>query len=135
MPAKDRYHDSVVRALVKAGWTIDDEQVTLLLESRTMWIDLQASHGRYQTVLMIEVKELAEVNSPIEALANAIGKIILYRVAMRIKKLHFPLVLAISVASYHGILQEDIGIGVIDELDIPLIVYDPDTENIVLWKI
>lgn len=31
MPAKDRYHDVVKRALIKDGWTIDNEQVTLTI--------------------------------------------------------------------------------------------------------
>jgi hypothetical protein len=31
MPAKDRYHAVVVRALIKDGWTITDEQVAVIL--------------------------------------------------------------------------------------------------------
>ncbi|NWF68880.1 MAG: hypothetical protein HXY40_07330 [Chloroflexi bacterium] len=32
MPAKDRYHDTVKRALIKDGWQIAGEQTTLILE-------------------------------------------------------------------------------------------------------
>jgi hypothetical protein len=38
MPAKDRYHDVVVRALRKAGWTILEEQVALSMPRRRVEI-------------------------------------------------------------------------------------------------
>jgi len=34
MPAKDHYHDSVKRALIKDGWTIDGEQVAFIGSER-----------------------------------------------------------------------------------------------------
>ena len=40
MPAKDRYHDTVVRALQKDGWTILDEQVGLFVPSRRLWEEI-----------------------------------------------------------------------------------------------
>jgi hypothetical protein len=38
MPVKDRYHDIVKRALIKEGWIIEDEQFTLTVEQRNLWI-------------------------------------------------------------------------------------------------
>ncbi|MBC7812419.1 MAG: xisH family protein [Burkholderiales bacterium] len=43
MPAKDRYHDTVKRALIKEGWLITDEQVTLIVDKRYLWVDLTVS--------------------------------------------------------------------------------------------
>jgi hypothetical protein len=42
MPAKDRYHDTVLHALVKAGWQITAQPVAVIVENRRLWIDLQA---------------------------------------------------------------------------------------------
>jgi len=56
LPAKDRYHDTVKRALVKDGWTIEDDQVRLKIGSRNLWIDLQASRTNQPFAVLIEVK-------------------------------------------------------------------------------
>mgnify|MGYP000453943940 CR=1 FL=1 len=133
MPAKDRYHDTVKRALIKDGWTINDEQFTLTVEQRNLWIDIQASKGDPRLIVLVEVKELSDVDSPIEALANAAGKISMYRRAMEYSKLNFPLFLAISVESFEGILSEKIGELVLNHEQIPLVVFDPTQEVIVQW--
>ena len=43
MPAKDRHHDAVVRALRKDGWPIIREQFELIVPSRRLWIDIRAA--------------------------------------------------------------------------------------------
>jgi len=135
MPAKDRYHDALKRALLKEGWAIDDEQITLTVDERHLWIDLQISHHVSRQIFLVEVKELSEVDSPIEALANALGKIALYRLAIRLEKIEIPIVLAVSEASYNGILSEVIGQHSVTEANIPLIVFNPQKEEIVLWML
>ncbi len=74
MPAKDRYHDAVKRALIKDGWVIEDEQVTLTFGERYLWVDLRASKREAGGSIFVEVKALDSVLSPVEAWANAIGK-------------------------------------------------------------
>ena len=133
MPAKDRYHDAVKRALIKDGWTIEDEQFTLTVDKRNLWIDLQASKGEPQLIILIEVKELADVDSAIEALANALGKYELYRLALQVSNLDYPLYVAVTKQSYDGILSERIGTLVLGHAQIPLIVFDAETEEIIKW--
>ena len=53
MPAKDRYHDVVVRALAKAGWTILEEQVALSMPTRRVWIDIRASKGTDNVSILV----------------------------------------------------------------------------------
>jgi hypothetical protein len=55
MPAKDRYHDAVERALQKDGWTILREQVELIVPPRRLWIDLRAAEA-CTLVILVEVK-------------------------------------------------------------------------------
>jgi hypothetical protein len=76
LPAKDRYHDVVKRALIKDGWSVTGEQVRLTFGDRYLWIDMQAEKPD-QRIILVEVKELDEVDSPVEALANAVGKYLL----------------------------------------------------------
>lgn len=42
MPTLDRYHDAVKRALIKAGWTVTHDPLTLTLDDRTIYVDLGA---------------------------------------------------------------------------------------------
>jgi hypothetical protein len=133
LPAKDRYHDKVIRALVKDGWTITGEQVKVIVEDRYLFIDIEASRSADNRMALIEVKELDAVSSPIDALAAAVGKYFLYRVALKDAEVTTPLYLAVSEAAYQGILQEKIGQLSILQGNIALVVFDPDREEILRW--
>jgi hypothetical protein len=56
MPAKDRYHDTVVRALVKDGWSITGEQVELVADERRVWVDIEAAKEVEALIILVEVK-------------------------------------------------------------------------------
>jgi hypothetical protein len=133
LPAKARYHDAVKNALIKDGWTIEDEQFTLTIDKRNLWIDLRASKGEPQFIILIEVKELAEVDSAVEALANALGKYELYQVALHDSNFNYPLYLAVTRQSYDGILSERLGKLVLNRVPIPLLIFDAESEVILKW--
>ncbi|MDX1933234.1 MAG: element excision factor XisH family protein [Capsulimonadales bacterium] len=42
MSALDRYHQSVVNALIKDGWTITHQPLTLTVEFRMVRVDIRA---------------------------------------------------------------------------------------------
>ena len=42
MPARDIYHEAVKNALVKDGWTITDDPLTLELDGERLFVDLGA---------------------------------------------------------------------------------------------
>jgi hypothetical protein len=42
VPAKDKFHDTVIAGLSRDGWQIDEEQVELVMDNRILWIDLRA---------------------------------------------------------------------------------------------
>jgi hypothetical protein len=133
LPAKDRYHETVKRALVKDGWTITSEQVTLAVEDRYLWVDIEASKTTSGLIILVEVKELEEVPSPVEALANAIGKSLLYRTALSILEIDTLLYLAVTEAAYQGILSEAIGRLTIKRANVSLLVFSPEKEELVRW--
>jgi len=133
LPAKDYYHDTVKRALLKDGWTITAEQVKIIVEGRNLFIDMEIAHVSRGLVALIEVKELEEVPSPVEALASALGKYFLYRWALDDAGENTPLFLAVSQATYYGILSEKLGAMSIEHGNVPLLVFDPEREEIVKW--
>jgi hypothetical protein len=97
------------------------------------WIDMQAEKPLQQRIVLVEVKELDDVDSPIEALANAIGKYLLYRIGLRNADSDIPLYMAISEASYNGIMQDQIGQQAVAEFSISLLIFDPVQEIITQW--
>jgi hypothetical protein len=56
LPTKDRYHDTVIRALHKSGWTLITEQVAIIVEDCRPWIDIRASKQTENMAILVEVK-------------------------------------------------------------------------------
>ena len=133
MPAKDRYHDTVIRALQKAGWTLITEQVAIIVNDRRLWIDIRASKQTENMAILIEVKGFEGMPSPIEYLANATGKYAMYRAALDYLKMDLPLYMAVPDAAYRGILSEEIGKQTLKHNKVRLIVFDPKHEEIITW--
>ncbi len=133
MPAKDRNHETVVRALAKNGWVITGEQVKLIVEDRYLFIDIEATQSTTNLVVLVEVKELADTPSPVDALAKAVGKYLLYRWALDEAGVSTPLYMAVSQAAFKGILSEKIGTLAITQGKISLLIFDPEREEIVQW--
>jgi hypothetical protein len=133
VPAKDRYHDTVIRALQKAGWTLITEQIAIIVEDRRLWIDIRARKEAEDLAILIEVKGFEGMPSPIEYLANATGKYAMYRAALDYLQIEMPLYMAVPEAAYRGILSEEIGKQTLKHNNVRLLVFDPEREEIVRW--
>lgn len=131
MPAKDRFHGTVVRALIKDGWSIRREQVFVKLPERRLWIDIEAVKAEISVV--VEVKSYSHVPSPVETLAASIGKYVIYRSAMDRLKDNRTLYMAIPEHAHKGIFGETLGQLVIQRVNISLLVYDERKEEIIGW--
>jgi len=101
LPAKDRYHEAVKRALIKSGWTIDDDQVRLKVGTRNLWIDLQASKSG-QLVILVEVKGFENSPSSVEEMSDAVGQYTVYSFALAAKRIPSKLYLAVPNAAKLG---------------------------------
>jgi hypothetical protein len=133
LPAKDRYHDRLKRALIKDQWLITDEQVKLKIGDRRLWIDLEAEHSTEKTLILVEVKEMISA-SQVDDLANSVGQYLMYRVALENKNIQISLYMAVSTTTFRGILSEEIGQLMIERFQISLIIFDPDSEVITEWR-
>lgn len=133
MPAKDRYHDTVKRALIKDGWTILDDQYFIGTETRELWVDLHIEDKTGERRVLVEVKSFLAGESAVENLANAIGKYQIYEAAIAIRRLQLPIYLAIPIQIFEGIFSEDLVHELTRKIEVRLIVYDPEKEVIVQW--
>jgi hypothetical protein len=132
MPAKDRDHDIVKRALVKDGWTTIGEQTRINLDKRHVWIDLLAQRNDRSLAVLLEVKGF-DSRSSMEDPADALGQYLLYRVFIKANQYELPLYLAVPSHAYNGVLSQRIGQLVINEYDVQLMVFDRHNEEILLW--
>ena len=80
--AKDIYHDTVKTALIKDGWTITDDPLTLAVGERNVYVDLGSEKlfaaEKEQQRIAIEVKSFIRP-SPVQDLETALGQYVLYR--------------------------------------------------------
>lgn len=135
MPAKDRYHDTVKRALVKDGWKIIREQVTFIVEKRQVQIDLSVSKANVSSteLVFIEIKSFIR-RSAVEDLAHAIGKYLLYRLVLEeIGVEPSMLYLAIPQAAFTKIFSEPLGKLAHSRFNLLLLVVDMEQEEIIQW--
>ncbi len=138
MPASDRYHDTVVRCLTKAGWSIIKEQYAVVVADnndnfRRLFIDI-AARSQTDQIILIEVKSLE--NSPIHQFMLLVGQYVVYRTALDYIGDRTPLYVAITEEDHQIMIEHPLAQRVIhDRLDepIPFVTFDPITEEIVKW--
>lgn len=133
MPAKDKYHDVVIHALEKDGWTIEKENLRLAQGNRFIYLDLQARSETNQRIIFLEVKNFDNRPSFIAELEKVLGQYFLYRNVLRKLGIPHPLYLAVPDNAYDTVLQEELSAEVINEMNMLLLVFDPAKEEIVTW--
>jgi hypothetical protein len=136
MPAKDRYHDTVKHALIKAGWQITHDPLTLRLPTRRLYIDLGAEKliaaERGEQRIAVEVKSFTRA-SDIKDLEEALGQFVLYATLLPRYDPDRILYLAIPEAVRQTLFEEDVGQVLLESNLIRLISFDPEQEEIVQW--
>jgi hypothetical protein len=133
LPAKDYYHDTVKRALIKDGWEINREQVLFIIADRHIWIDMEASKTSEGQKILVEVKGF-QGPSQVDELMDAVGKYTVYRAVINeTGGQAIPLYLTIPDEAYQRILSERIGVIARQQAQIKLLVFDPGREEIRVW--
>ena len=136
MPAKDIYHDTVKNALIKDGWTITDDPLSLKVGKKDIFIDLAANKllvaQKQDTKIAVEVKSFIG-SSEIEDLKNALGQYILYDKILIAKLSKRSLYLAIRKDIFDGLFSEEIGQILLSDNSLKMIIFDPEMEMITQW--
>ena len=134
MPANDKYQKTVTNALIKDGWQIADEQIALPIEGRNLWIDIEAVKTSSEKIILIEVKGFENIASPINYFQQVVGQLIMYRTAIKYWNLDSHILyLAIPDYAYNSFFQETIVKLIITELELKLLIFNPEKEEITVW--
>jgi hypothetical protein len=135
MPAKDRYHDAVLNALVKDGWTITDDPLRLSWGKKDYYVDLGAERilaaEKMGRRIAVEVKSFVGA-SQVDDVEKALGQFMLYHSILKRKDPGRDLFLALP-ASAAKVFDEPLGQLLMDDYQIQAIVFDAKTQEIVRW--
>lgn len=136
MPRKDIYHDIVKNALIKDGWAITHDPLTLSFGGRDTYVDLGAERligaVKGKEKIAVEVKSFIGV-SIIDDLEKAIGQYILYQKILSRIEPERVLYIAVSQGTFTGIFSEPLGNLFLLDKDVKLIVFDREAEVILRW--
>ncbi|NEO72293.1 XisH family protein [Moorena sp. SIO3H5] len=136
MPAKDIYHDTVKNALIKDGWTITNDPLSIKIGKKDIYIDLAAEKllvaEKQGQKIAVEVKSFVG-SSEIEDLKNALGQYILYDKVLKRQLSERILYLAIREVIFNRLFTEEVGQMLLEDNTLKIIVFDPEDEVIIKW--
>lgn len=130
MPAKDIYHECVKNALIKDGWQITHDPLSLKIGKKDIFIDIAAE--KQGTKIAVEIESFVGI-SEVEDLKNALGQYILYEKILQRLESERILYLAIRETVFNKIFTEEIGKILLEDNTIKLIVFDSQAEAITKW--
>ncbi|KOR31649.1 hypothetical protein TI05_12270 [Achromatium sp. WMS3] len=138
MPAKDIYHDIVIHALKKDGWTITHDPLILEIGEKRLYADLGAnrllSANKGEEKIAVEIKSFLG-HSDVRELENAYGQFMIYYKILAKQEPDRILYLAINKTVFAGIFSQEIGRLLLEDKILRLIVFDAQNEVITQWVI
>jgi hypothetical protein len=137
VPARNIYHDAVVRALEADGWTITDDPLKLTFGGKDLYVDLGAERTtvgaeKGKKRIAVEVQSFLSP-SPVRDLQEAVGQYDVYRAILAETERDRALYLAVPRRVFDGILSERLGQMIVTRLQIRLLVFDEQQERITTW--
>ncbi len=139
MPARDIFHDAVRQALVKDQWLVthDPYWIKFADSEINVYIDLAAERmiaaEKEGEKIAVEIKSFVG-NSFMAEFHEALGQFLDYRVALREKEPERHIYLAITLDMYHAFFTRRFIQTVCQEYQVKLLIFDPQKEEVSLWK-
>lgn len=134
--AKDMIHNAVKHALIKDGWTITDDPLALTYEELRTFVDLGAERligaTRNDEKIAVEIKSFIG-RSTVHDLELALGQYILYLSLLEVKEPDRKLYVSVSHISYDLVFQGKAVQMLMQRNNVPLIVVNIETEEVLTW--
>jgi hypothetical protein len=136
MPARDTYHEAVVTALQKEGWTITHDPYTIKLEGISYDIDLGAEQIIAATKdaekIAIEIKTFIGP-SFVHKFHEAMGQFVNYLVGLEEQEPDRTLYLAVPQGTFNKFFQLPVIQKTLHRYMVKLIIYNPVKQEIIQW--
>ena len=135
--AKDVFHQQVKKALIKEGWTITHDPLTIRIsEAVKLQIDLAAESAiaaeRDSEKIAVEIKSFVG-DSDISAFHTALGQYLNYCQALEEQEPDRIVYLAIPWETYQDFFQLAFIQRALKRYQVKLMIYDPKLEEIKQW--
>ena len=109
MARRDVIHDAVKNALIKDGWNITHDPLSISFGSQRGYVDLGAERfiaaARHDEKIAVEIKSFAG-RSLITELEKALGQYLMYRTWLNIKERDRATYLAMDIEAYQTLFEE-----------------------------
>jgi hypothetical protein len=136
MPRFDKYHEAVKNALIKDGWTITDDPLTVEYEDVNLYADLGAERTlaaeKGTEKIAVEIKVFGS-RSLYSELEKAIGQYQLYQLFLGKIEPDRKVFLAVSMEIFEKSFQRPSVKLATSELGVKLLIFDAKKEEIVKW--
>lgn len=137
MPAKDIHHDVVRRALEADGWKITNDPLRVLWQNKVLFVDLGAepiiAAEKEQEQIAVEIKTFSNPDA-VNSIHSAVGQYIFYRSILKRLQPNRILYLAIPIKAFESLFdKERVAELLLQDESIRVIVFDPETEEILQW--
>ena len=138
MSAKDIFHNKVKNALVKDGWTITDDPYSLKWDNgENLLIDLAAERviaaEKDNEKIAVEIKTFIGKSTMFD-LHLAVGQFMVYQIALEEKEPDRILFLAVPMEVFQEIFLKPKASKLTERVDLKIIGFDVEKEEIVKWK-
>ncbi|MDF5733608.1 MAG: XisH family protein [Rhizonema sp. PD38] len=135
--AKDLFHQSVKTALIKDGWIITSDPLTIRIGRVKLEIDLAAERifaaQKDGQQIAVEVKSFINPSN-INDFHAALGQCLNYRLALQLTEPSRIIYLAVPIDIFKDFFQEYFVQAAIKEYHLKIIAYEPNLEEIVEWR-
>ena len=136
MAVRDQIHDAVKAALIKAGWTIKDEPLTIRWDHTQLEIDLGAEKmllaEKAEELIAVEIKSFLRSNS-IPELQKAVGQYLMYREALAANDPERRIYLPTHQKVMAELLTQPQTAAFLHKYQIHLLIVDIQQEEIEQW--
>lgn len=138
MAAKDLYHEHVKNALIKDGWTITHDPLTIVLEDTgdNLFVDLGAERllaaEKAARKIAVEVKSFIS-HSKMTDLENALGQYTLYHDILAEHEPDRTLYLAIRSDVFTTIIKQAFWKLLLRNQRLRLLIFDDINQEVMQW--
>jgi hypothetical protein len=136
MAARDVFHKAVKQGLTKDGWTVTADPLVVPFGGVDLYIDLGAEKliaaERDNERIAVEVKSFLGP-SLLSDFHTALGQFLNYRLALDALDPQRTLYLAVPIDTYTTFFTLPFARAAVQRHALHLIVYDPESEELVQW--
>ena len=135
--AKDLFQQTVKQALIKEGWTITQDPLTIRIDRVRLEIDLGSEKvfaaEKDGQKIAVEIKSFINPSN-VNDFHNALGQFLSYRLALQMTEPQRVLYLAVPIDIFNTFFQERFTKAAIRKYALNIIACNPNQEEIVQWK-